>query len=220
MWWWWGGMAQVELSVAVEVVVQWRRSGDGCACGVVVPDVNRVRWGTWLALWWSVSANATATVSLSCFAQARSRRSCNAASAFVTTAVSKRLTVRVDLEPKWLRRWRWWCVGGRPSRSLSRTLLVLVRPLISPFGDLCKGSPMARSAPLTTITGKDWDDSQHANRVIQACGTHCIFVMCGFSLCPINPEESHTCGKISKNVKMSYLPHGNYYRINSEKVKI
>ena len=67
---------------------------------------------TFCALWWSVSASAIATVSLTCFVHARSSRNpatprCAAASAFAlhgtTTGVSSRLTVRVDRKPKWLR---------------------------------------------------------------------------------------------------------------------
>ena len=54
-----------------------------------------------------------------------------------------------------------WCSSG-----------AFPRPLISPFGDLCQRSPVARSALRTTITGKDGDDSQRVHRVIQACGTH------------------------------------------------
>ena len=29
------------------------------------------------------------------------------------------------------------------------------------------------------------------NRVIQTCGTHCHFCLCGFSPCPLNPEDPH-----------------------------
>ena len=81
---------------------------------------------------------------------------CAAASKFVlhgtTTGVSTTLTVRVDLEPKWLRRWCYvWREGGRegseeeagvsalrrpsggPSRGPSGALLVLVRCLSGAF---------------------------------------------------------------------------------------
>ena len=42
-------------------------------------------------------------------------------------------------------------------------------PLTSPFGTF------ASAVLRTTITGKDGDDSQSVNRVIQAYGTHCYF---------------------------------------------
>ena len=89
---------------------------------------------------------------------------CTTANAFVlhgsTTRVSRRLTLRLDLCPKWLRRWWWWCgrrkvkrsvrgeeeasVLKRPSGSLPaglvEPLLVLVRclqgALIGPFRNL------------------------------------------------------------------------------------
>ena len=63
-----------------------------------------------------------------------------------------------------------------PSRDPSGALLVLVQflsgALVGPFGGpvlVQSCGKRARSAP----PGKDGEDSQRVNRVIQACGTHC-----------------------------------------------
>ena len=54
-----------------------------------------------------------------------------------------------------------------------------------------------RNALRTTITGEGGDDSQRVNRVIQASGAHCHFVVCACSPCPLNEEKSHPCPKNS-----------------------
>ena len=56
-----------------------------------------------------------------------------------------------------------------PSWCSSRTFQ---GPFISPFGDFLAQQGCALRI---TITGKDGDDSQRSNSVIQACGSRCHF---------------------------------------------
>ena len=89
---------------------------------------------------------------------------------------------------------------GRPSRGLSGTLLV-------PFWGL--SSVHSRTFASVVL----WQGASSRPRSREKTGTAhnvsivsfklavltVIIVMCGFSLCPLNPEESHT--KKTKNVK-------------------
>ena len=64
---------------------------------------------------------------------------------------------------------------GSPSRGPSGALLVLVRYLFRAVYQSFRGPFLAQSCGkgTLTITGKNGDDSQRVDRVIQACGTHC-----------------------------------------------
>ena len=88
-----------------------------------------------------------------------------------------------------------------PVPRLSGTLLVLVRclpgPLISPFETFAsavlwqgaRSEPRSREKTETTHNVSIVSFKRMVNTV--------IIVMCGFSLCPLNPEESHTENKFS-----------------------
>ena len=96
---------------------------------------------------------------------------------------------------------------GSPSRGPSGAFLVLVRYLSRAVCQSFRGPLQAvlwqEGALRTTIMRKDGDDSQRVNRVIQACGTHCLICCVDLVRAPLNPEESQTCGNNSQKLKLT-----------------
>ena len=164
------------------------------------PDVtNRVRWGTWVT-WLAVDLGGSHV------GVGEKGTWCGAG-----TTTHSRTTVA--------HRWLWQCVltltqnscggggggGGvwregseeeeeasalrKPFGRQSCTLLeplwcssgTFLVPFISAFGDLCQRSPVGRTPNVRIESFK---------RVVLIV----IFVVCGSSPCPLNPEESRTCG--------------------------
>ena len=73
---------------------------------------------------------------------------------------------------------------SRPFRS-APLLVCHSGALIGPSGCLFWRSPVARGALRTTITGEGGEDSQRVNRIGQACGARCHFLLCAFGPCPL-----------------------------------
>ena len=113
------------------------------------------------------------------------------------------------------RRGRGLCLRA-PSRGLSGTLLALVGCLSKASRQSFRGPLSAQScgsAPWTTITGKDGDDSQRVNRSIvsfKRVVLTVIIVMCGL-FCVRSTQKNHIQKKNQK-CKMSYCSANHTFR--------
>ena len=91
---------------------------------------------------------------------------------------------------------------GRPSHSHSRTLLVLVRCLSRVSHQSFRGPLPAQSYGKERAQSREKTGTTHNVSIVsfKRVVLTAIIVNCGFSLCPLNPEESRTENK--KNPKM------------------
>ena len=144
------------------------------------------------------STDASATVSFSCPSQARSRRSLRRHSA---PMVARSDSMRVDLDPTWLRKWWWWREVKRRGERGGRSLC-LKETLRAPFPRPFWNPPGARPVPflglLSVLSGAFsgavlWqrDPTPHHDHGRGRVVLIVIFVVRAFSPCPFYPLESH-----------------------------